>query len=134
MFGVESDSFLPDNQGDRCNLSRQGETSHRWPHSLGNQSLVKLAKRSGGGTGSGGCTLKDILQIVIMVRIQSTKLLWFLGTLQLSFDTAVLRAVVCLQPKPAVGPQLPLRAESVGRLYQRNQLSRTHRTDTRNLA
>ena len=45
------------------------------------------------------------------------KLLGFLGTLQLSFDIAVLRAVVCLQPKPAVGPQLPLGAESVGCLH-----------------
>ncbi len=69
-----------------------------------------------------------------MVRIQPTKLRWFLGTLQLSLDRAVLRAVVSLQRKPAVGPQLALGAEAVGRLDQSNQECCADWTDRRNLA
>ena len=69
-----------------------------------------------------------------MVGIQPTELLWFLGALQLSLDIAVLRAVVGFQRKPAVGPQLPLGAESMGCLQQRKQLRRPQRTDARNLA
>jgi hypothetical protein len=53
-----------------------------------------------------------------MVRIQSTELLWFLGPLQLSLGKDVLRAVVSLQRQPAVGPQVPLGAESMGCLQQ----------------
>jgi hypothetical protein len=32
MFGVETHSFLPDDQGDRRDLARQGETRHRGLH------------------------------------------------------------------------------------------------------
>ena len=81
IVGVETYSFLPDDQGDRGNLPRQGETSHRWSHPFGEQGLVKIAQRSIASAGSHGRTLEDILEIVVMVRIQPTKLLWFLGTL-----------------------------------------------------
>ena len=125
---------FPNDQGDRGDFACQSETSHRWSPAFGEQSLVKIVKGSGGDAGPRGRTLEDIFQIVVMVGIQSAKLLWFLGTLQLSFDTAVLRAVVCLQTQPAVSPQLPLGAKPVGRLHQRDQLRRPNRTDTRNLA
>ena len=134
IFGVEIDSFLPDDQGGHGNLSRQGETSHRWPPPFGKQGLVKIAHRPGRGAGPHGRTLEDIFEIVVVVIIQPTELRWFLRSLQLSFGIAVLRAVVCLQSQPAVVPQLPLGAESMGGLHQRNQLSRPQRTDTRNLA
>jgi len=45
MLGIETCSFLPDDQRDRGNLPRQGEASHRWSHPLGKQSLVKIVKR-----------------------------------------------------------------------------------------
>src|SRR6266478_4642089 len=41
IVGVETCSFLPDNQGDRGNLPRQGETSHRWSHPFGEQGPIK---------------------------------------------------------------------------------------------
>src|ERR1700730_16950393 len=123
MFGVEIRSFLPDNQRDRCNLPRQGATSHRWFRPLGEQRLVEIVERSRGDAGHGGRTLENILEIVVMILVESTKLLRFLGTSQLSFDVAVLRTVVRLQPKTAVGPQLSLGAKTVGRLDQRDQLS-----------
>ena len=81
MIGVETYSFLPDDQCDRGNFPRQGETSHRWPPPFGEQVLVKIAKWSIAGASPHGRTLEDILEIVVMVRIQPTKLLWFLGTL-----------------------------------------------------
>src|ERR1700686_1955155 len=128
IVGVETYSFLPDDQSDRGNLPRQRGPSHRWSHPFGEQVLVKIAERSIAGAGPHGRTLEDILEIVVMVRIQPTKLRWFLGTLQLSLDTPVLRAVVGLQRKAAVGRQLPLGAEPVGRLHQRHQVSRPKRT------
>src|SRR5882724_7674741 len=134
IVGVETCSFLPDDQSDRSNLPRQGETSHRWSHPFGEQVLVKIAERSSAGAGPHGRTLENILEIVVMVRVQPAKLRWFPGRLQLSLDRAVLRAVVGLQRKPAVGPQLALGAEAVGRLQQRHQVSRPKRTNTRNLA
>ena len=75
MLGVETCSFLPDDQRDRGNLPRQGETSHRWLHPLGKQSLVKTVERSSGNASHGGRTLEDIFEVVVMVRIQSAKLL-----------------------------------------------------------
>src|SRR5260370_2248512 len=134
MFGVETCAFLPDDQCDRCNIARQGERGHRWSPPFGKQGLVKIAKWSGGGAGLHGRTLEDILEIMVVVIIQPAKLLWFLGTSQLSFDKTVLRAVMGLQPKPTVVPQLPLGAKPMRRLHQRNQLSRPKRTNTRNLA
>src|ERR1700745_4108830 len=134
MLGVEAYSFLPDDQSDCRNLPRQGEASHRWLHPLGKQTLVKIVERPSGNGGHGSCTLEDIFEVVVVVRIQSTKLLRVLGTLQLSFDIAVLRAVVRLQPKTAVGPQLPLGTEPVRCLHQCHQLSGPNRTGTRDLA
>src|SRR5260370_34234420 len=118
MFGVETCSFLPDDQCDRCNLPRQGETGHRWSPPFGKQGLVKIAKWSGGGAGLHGRTLEDILEIMVGVIIQPAKLLWFLGTSQLSFDKTVLRAVMGLQPKPTGVPQLPVGAEPMSLLPQ----------------
>ena len=60
-------------------------------------------ERSSGNASHGGRTLKDIFQVVVMIGIQSAKLLRFLGALQLSFDIAVLRTVARFQSKTAVG-------------------------------
>src|SRR2546430_14393533 len=105
MFGVEIYSFLPDDQRDRGNLPGQGETSHRRLRPLGQQSLVESVERSSGDAGHGGCTLEDFLEIVVMILIQSTKLLRFPGTLQLPVHVAVLGAVVRLQSKTTVVPE-----------------------------
>ena len=59
MFGVETCSFLPDDQDDRGNLPRQGEASHRWLHPLGKQRLVKMVERSSGNAGHRRRTLEE---------------------------------------------------------------------------
>src|ERR1700680_2883705 len=81
MFGVEMNSFLPNQQSNGRDLARQREARHGWFHPSGHASLVEILKRSGGGSRSRGGTLEDILQIVIMVLVQSTNGQDFLGAL-----------------------------------------------------
>jgi hypothetical protein len=50
---------------------------------------------------------------MVVISIQTTELLRFLGELQLSTHKAVLRTVVGLNAQAAVGPELPLAAEPV---------------------
>src|SRR5260370_35208078 len=71
---------------------------------------------------------------MLVISIQPTELLWSLRTLQLSSHVAVLRTVMRLNRQAAVGPQLPLGAESVRCLNQRNQQRCPNRTNRRNLA
>jgi len=70
---------------------------------------------------------------MVVVLIQTTQLLGFFGTLHLSANISVLRTVVGLNAQPAVGPELPLAAEPVRGLHQRNQSRRPNRTDAGNL-
>src|SRR5580704_12389851 len=70
MIGVETYSFLPNDQGDGRDLARQRETRHRWLHSSGYQAGVELLKRSLDGGGPGRGTLEDIFQIVIVVGVE----------------------------------------------------------------
>jgi hypothetical protein len=48
--------------------------------------------------------LKQILQIVIAISVQSANGDLFLGSLQLPVDTTVIGAAVCLDAKSAVRP------------------------------
>jgi hypothetical protein len=52
---------------------------------------------------------------------QTSDLLRFLGTLQLSIDVVLLRTIVRLDAQPAVGPELSFAAEAVRSLHQREQ-------------
>ena len=124
MLGVEALSFLPEDQRDGCNFARQGQARHLRPHSLGHQTIVKLLERSGLGSGHRGGTLEQILQIVIVIAIQPTNRRRLLRALQLSLDVKVLGAAVCLNPKPAVGPELSLGTKPVRCLDQSDQQSR----------
>jgi hypothetical protein len=70
---------------------------------------------------------------MVVVPIETTDLLRFLGALQLSANLSVLRTVVRLNPQTTIGPQLPLAAEPVRSLHQRNQSRCPNRTDAGNL-
>jgi len=74
--------------------------------------------------------LKILFISWIVILIQTADLLWLFGTLQLSVHITMLRAVVRLHPQTALGPQLPLAAEPVGRLHQGSP----QRADQGNLA
>src|SRR6266567_5944096 len=77
-------SFLPKDESDRRNLSRQGEASHRWLHAFREQALVEVVERSLLAAGHTRRTLEDRFHVMIVILIEPTQLLWFLGTLQLS--------------------------------------------------
>ncbi len=71
---------------------------------------------------------------MVVISIQPTNLLGFLGALHLSAHKAVLRTVVSLNAQPTVGPELPLAAKPVRGLHQPDQARRSNRTDAGNLA
>ena len=79
-------------------------------------------------------TLEDLFHLMVVISIQTTNLLGFLGALQLSAYVTVLRAVACLNRETAVGPQLPLGAETMRGLDQRDEQRGSDRADRRNLA
>src|SRR5229473_8719799 len=133
MLGVEAYSFLPDQQRDRRDLTRQGEARHLRLDPLGDQSLVKLLERARLGSGQGRGTLEQILEIVIVIAIQPANRDRLLGALQPSLDIPVLGTAVRLNSKTTVAPQLSLGAKSVWGLQQRDQQGRSDRTDRGNL-
>ena len=134
MLDVEVHSSLPHNQSDGGNLPGQGQTRHLRPDALGQQSCVELLKRTGFARSHDRRALKQILQIVIAVSVQSTNGDLFLRSLQLSVDTTVIGAAVGLDAKTAVGPKLPLAAETLWGLQNAKQYGGPDRTDRRNLA
>jgi len=127
-------SFLPEGESDGSDLSRQCEASHGRLHTLAEQALIEIVKRSLPAAGHRRRPFEDGFHIMIVISIEPTKLLWFPGTLHLSGHVPVLRTVARLDRQSAVGPQLPLGAEPVRGLHQRDQQSGSNRTDRRNLA
>jgi predicted nucleic acid-binding protein len=59
LFWVEMRSFLPQDESDRRNLSRQGEPSHCRSHPLGEQALVEIVEWSLSAAGHGCCDVAD---------------------------------------------------------------------------
>src|SRR5258705_12385993 len=96
LFCVETSSSLPKCQRNGRDLARQRQTSHLRLHPLGQQSQVEIVERSRTAAGPGGRTLEDLLHLMVVVLIETTELLGFLGALQLSTDKAELRTVVGL--------------------------------------
>ena len=101
----------------RRDLARQCQTRHLRPHPLGQQSRVEIVERSTATAGTGGRALEDLFHLMVVISIQTTELLRFLGELQLSTHKAVLRTVVGLNAQPTVGPELSLAAEPVWGLH-----------------
>ena len=134
LFGVETFLLFPKCQGNGRNLARQRQTSHLRLHPLGEQARVEFVKRPHAAAGPGGRTLEDFFHLVVVISIQTTNLLGFLGALQLSTHKAVLRTVVGLNAQPTVGPELPLAAKPVRGLHQRDQAGGSNRTDAGDLA
>src|ERR1700686_3394096 len=133
LFDVETFLLFPKCQGNGRNLPRQCQTRHLRPHPLGQQSRVEIVERSS-VAGPSGCTLEDFFHLMVVVPIQTTELLWFPGALELSAHKAVLRTVVGLNAQATVGPELPLAAEPLRGLHQRDQAGGSNRTDAGNLA
>ena len=79
-------------------------------------------------------TLEQILQIVIVIACSVRESRPASSSVELSFHIPVIGAAVRLDAKTAVGPQLPLGAETVRGLQNTQQYGRPDRTDRRNLA
>src|SRR5580658_8644731 len=133
MLGVEAHSSLPHDQYNGGNLSGQGQTRHLRAQALAQQSAVELLQRTRFARGHDRRSLKQILQIVITVAVQSANGALFLHSFELPVDTAVIGAALCLDAKSAVGPELPLAAETVRGLQNAQQYRRPDRTNRRNL-
>ena len=71
---------------------------------------------------------------MIAVSVQSANGDLFLGSFELPVDTPVIGAALCLDAKSAVGPQLPLGAETMRSLQNAEQYGGSDRTNRRNLA
>ena len=89
MFGVETHSFLPDQQSDRCNLACQGEARHRRLRPFGNESGVEFLEGSAYGSGSGRGTFENIFQIVIVIPVEPADRQQLLGASELPLQNAV---------------------------------------------
>src|SRR5205823_12420720 len=118
----ETFSSLPKCQSNGRDFARQRQTSHLRLHALGQQSRVEIVEGSPPAAGPGGRTLEDFFHLMVVVLIETTELLGFLGALQLSTDKAELRTVVRLNPQATIGPQLSLASEPVRGLHQRDQV------------
>src|ERR1022692_1890385 len=118
LFDVETFLLLPKCQGNGRDLARQRQPRHLRLHPLGQQRRVEIMERSPATAGPGSRTLEDLFHLMIVISIQPTNLLGFLGALQLSAHKAVLRTVVGLNAQPTVGPELPLAAKPVRGLHQ----------------
>ena len=99
----------------------------------GDAGLVKVLQRSSGSSRSGGCTLEDIFQIVVMVDVEPADGQDLLGTFELATDETIFPTGVSPQRQSTVSPQLPLGAEAIGRLYQSDQQSGADGANRRNL-
>jgi hypothetical protein len=98
MLGVEARSSLPHHQHDGGNLPGQGQPCHFRPDALGQQSGVELLQRTGFARSRDRRALKQILQIVIAVSVQSANGDLFLCLFELPIDTTVIGAAVSASP------------------------------------
>jgi hypothetical protein len=103
ILAVETDSFLPDQQSDRCNLARQRQTCHVRPDSLGQQCRVELLERTGLAGSDDRGTLEEISQIVIAIGVESTNRYLPVRPSELPFGRAIGGAAVRLDAKAAEG-------------------------------
>src|SRR4029077_2533121 len=104
LFDVETFLLFPKCQGNGRDLARECQTRHLRLHPLGQQTRVEIVERSSATAGPGGRTLEDFFHLMVVIAIQATNLLGFLGALQLSAHKAELRTVVGLNAQPTVVP------------------------------
>src|SRR5690349_21218149 len=96
LFGVETDSFLPQGQSDGGNLSCQGEMSHGWAHPPLHPSQIIILQRTRTCAGRYGRTFEQILHIFVVVVIQTAYRDALAVALQFASYPAVLPTVVHL--------------------------------------
>src|SRR6266496_1379061 len=132
--GIEAFSFLPNRQGNGGDLARQCELCHLRLDARRHALLVELLQRSGENAGAHGRAFEDVLQIVIVVHVQSADEYLFAATFQLPFDLLVIGTAARFQPQTTVRPELALAAETMRGLYSCYQHRRADRAQVGNTA
>src|ERR1700740_3463 len=102
-------------------------------HTSGKASLIKFLERSSGRGRTRRCPLENILQIVVVVKVEPADGQELLGAFELATNDAVCPTRVGPQGQSTVGPELPLGAKTVRCLDQRKQQNRADGTDHGNL-
>ena len=97
MLWVERLSFPPDLQRDGGDLTRQRQPRHLWLHSFIQEPKVELLKDPAAGAGRGRGTLEQVLQLMVMVSVQSAHQYRPLSAFHLPVDHAIFAAVASLQ-------------------------------------
>ncbi len=131
MFGVETDSFLPDEQSDRRDLACQRQAGHGRLHPFGQQRAIEIVKRTRGVARLGSGTFEDAFQIMIVILVKTAQRRRLPGSLQLTSDVVVFPAAMRFQSQAAVCPQLPFSAKPMRRLHQRDQQRGPNRANIR---
>ena len=86
------------------NLPCQGEAGHGRPHSFFHPSHIKIAQGARTGAGRDGSAFEQILQIAIVVVIQTANRDALAVALQFAAHGTVLPAVVGLDGETTIGP------------------------------
>ena len=97
IVGVEGFSFLPNMQSDGGDLACQGQPRQLGLHSLYQKVFVERAKGSVTATGGGRRTLKQVLQIVVVVQVQAANEHRLFSALQLAVHHLIVGAAARLQ-------------------------------------
>ena len=97
IFGVEGFSFLPNMQSDGGDLACQGQPGQLGLHPLYQKVFVERAKGSVTATGGGGRTLKQVLQIVVVVQVEAANEHRLFPALQLAVHHLIVGAAARLQ-------------------------------------
>ena len=79
------------------------------------------------------CALEHILQIMVMVSVETAQCRQPVGMLELSCGEPVFSAAPRLQGQPTVGPQLSLHTETMRCLDQSDQKGHSDRPQAGNL-
>src|SRR5208283_4240581 len=132
IFGVERFSFLPNVQSDGRDLARQGQPRQLGLYPLPQKVFVEEAKGAVTATGGGGRTLKQVLQIVVVIQVEAANEHRLVSALQLPVHHLIVGAAARLQRQPAVGPELSLAAEAMGRLHPPEEQGDAYRTEPGN--
>src|SRR5260370_4564684 len=106
MLWVERFSFLPDLQRDGGDLTRQRQPRHLWLHSLIQEPKAELLKDPAAGAGRGRGTLEQVLQLMVMVPVQSAHQYRPLSAFNLPVDHAICDTAARLQRYSAAPPEL----------------------------
>src|SRR5947208_6280562 len=130
-MGVEPFSFLPQSQSEAGDLACQVETGLVPSAPLIEALLVKRMQETGRPGGRQGGALKDLLQLAVVLGVQTPDARGSLAADDLAADDLVLPGVARDQTQAGIRPQLPFGAKAKRGAQESQQESGPHRPDAR---